>query len=303
MGKSSIAVVFITLNEEFHIGEAIDNVKGIADEVFVVDSLSSDRTVDIALSKGAKVVQRPFKNFGDQWNFALSLPIKADWTIKMDPDERLSEGLKKEILENAAEPKGYDGFSFFWGVHFLGKPIKCKSYHFLRMWRTGTCQFTPVIVNEHPVIAGKVKKLNSPLIHHDSRDMHAWLEKQNRYTSQEALMRYRGSERAAKPRLFGNALERRVWLSNVFWRVPGRYQILFFLYFIVNGAWKSGVDGWRWATMRCFVMRLVEYKWREMQNTGREISIQRKMKQDLRYHPAILASELQRKCCPESLEV
>ena len=299
--KPSIAILFITLNEEFHIGAAIDNVKDIANEIFVVDSLSTDKTVEIALAKGAKVVQRPFKDFGDQWNFALSLPIESQWTMKMDPDERLSDDLKNEIIKNIADPKDYVGFSVSWMIHFLGRPIRCKSYHFLRIWKTGSCRFTPVIVNEHPIVKGKVRKLASRLIHLDSRDMHAWIDKQNRYSSQEALSRYLNKDRAAKPRLFGNVLERRVWFSNVFWHVPGRYQILFLINFILKGAWRSGIDGWRWAVMRSFVKRAAEYKWREMENTGREVHIPCKEKKAFRYHPAVLSSELQQKYCPESL--
>ena len=293
MEQLSLTVIFITLNEEFHIGE------DIAQEVFVVDSLSTDRTVDIALAKGAKVVQRPFKNFGDQWNFALEkLPIRTEWTMKMDPDERVSDELKKELYENLSNPESNVGYSASLEVYFLGKPIKCRSYHFLRIWKTGACHFSPVIVNEHPIVNGDVKKLRSKLMHLDSRDMHAWLEKQNRYTSQEALTRYLNTERAAKPRFWGNSLERRVWLSNLFWHVPFRYQIYFFLNFIVKGAWKSGIDGWRWAVMRTFVTRMVEYKWKEMENNSRELTIP-KNKVDRVYDARILASELQKNVCGE----
>ena len=301
--KPSLTVIFITLNEEYHIGAAIDNVKDIAEEVFVVDSLSSDSTVDIALSKGANVVQRPFRNFGDQWNFALEkLPIKSKWTMKMDPDERLSESLKDEIVCELTGTNPSNGYSFFWGVHFMGKPIRCKSYHFLRLWKTGTCHFSPVIVNEHPIIEGHIKKLKSPLLHLDSRDLYAWTDKQNRYTSQEALTRFHKMERAAKPKLFGSALERRVWISNLFWHIPFRYQIYFCLLFFCKGAWKSGIHGWRWAVMRTFVMRMTEYKWREMDNTSRESLIPQNKTYRV-YDMRVLKSNLQKTVCgePETL--
>ena len=99
MEKPSLTVPFITLNEEHHIGAAIDNVKDIAEAVYVVDSGSTDRTVSIAEEKGAKVVYHAFEGFGAQWNFALGLPIKSDWTMKMDPDERLTDALKDELRE------------------------------------------------------------------------------------------------------------------------------------------------------------------------------------------------------------
>ena len=64
MKKASLAVVFITKNEEYHIGDAIDNVADIANEIWIVDSGSSDKTVEIAMAKGAKIVYHPFENFG-----------------------------------------------------------------------------------------------------------------------------------------------------------------------------------------------------------------------------------------------
>ena len=93
-GTSKIAVVFITLNEQENIKNALENLKGWANEVFIVDSFSSDKTLDIAKEYGAYVLQNKFKGFGDQWNFALkNLPITSPWTMKLDPDENLTEKL------------------------------------------------------------------------------------------------------------------------------------------------------------------------------------------------------------------
>src|SRR6202022_3823130 len=91
-GCAPIAVVMIALNEAHNMESVLQNLAGWAQEVFLVDSYSSDGTVDVALKHGVHVVQREFRGFGDQWNFALrELPITAPWTMKFDPDERLSE--------------------------------------------------------------------------------------------------------------------------------------------------------------------------------------------------------------------
>ena len=74
-----------------------DNITPWAQEVFLVDSFSSDDTVDIVLKYDVHVVQRRFRGFGNQWNFALEkLPITAPWAMKLDPDERLTNRLKRE---------------------------------------------------------------------------------------------------------------------------------------------------------------------------------------------------------------
>ena len=98
-GLAPVAVVMISLNEGHNLEAVLENLKGWAQEVFLVDSYSQDDTVDIALRHGVQVVQRRFRGFGDQWNFALEhLPITAPWTMKLDPDERLSDELKANLL-------------------------------------------------------------------------------------------------------------------------------------------------------------------------------------------------------------
>ena len=87
MEKLPIAVILLTLNEEQNLPGALESATSWAREVYVVDSLSSDRTVDIAFDYGVPVVQRPFTDFGDQWNWAVdNLPVSAPWTMKLDPD-------------------------------------------------------------------------------------------------------------------------------------------------------------------------------------------------------------------------
>src|SRR5205814_7810800 len=96
-GSVPVAVIMIPLNEAHNMESVLQNLKGWAQEVYLVGSYSSDGTVDIALGLGVSVVQRRFRGFGDQWSFALrELPITAPWTMKLDPDERLSATLTRE---------------------------------------------------------------------------------------------------------------------------------------------------------------------------------------------------------------
>ena len=93
-----LAVLMIARNEAHHIDAIMDNLAGFAEQVFLVDSYSTDATVARALARGVYVVQRPFRDFGDQWNFAVSgLPVTQSWTMKLDPDERLTDELKDQI--------------------------------------------------------------------------------------------------------------------------------------------------------------------------------------------------------------
>jgi glycosyltransferase involved in cell wall biosynthesis len=267
-GSAPVAVVMITLNEGHNMEAVCHNLAGWAREVFVVDSYSRDDTVDIALRHGVRVVQRRFAGFGDQWNFALQrLPISAPWTMKLDPDERLSDELKTNLDEVIQRVQG-NGISLNRRLWFMGRPLPVRDA-LVRLWRTGSCKFTDIAVNEHPIVPGKIVHVTGDLEHHDSPDLDHWLEKQNRYTSTEAIIAYTQSPLAESPRLLGNPLQRRMWLKKNFESVPFRYFLLFLYNWLWMGAWRAGWIGYAWARLRSDVVRLIHYKRREMEITGR----------------------------------
>ncbi len=266
-GQAPIAVIMISLNEAHNMEEVLSNLEGWAQEVFLVDSFSVDDTIDIALAYGINVVQREFSGFGDQWNFALSeLPITAQWTMKLDPDERLTDELKDSIGAMIAGEK-VDGIILERRLWFMECILPIRQ-PILRLWRTGLCKFTDVKVNEHPLVDGIIGYANGYLEHHDSPDLDHWLVKQNRYTTTEAISQYEGRLLAAEPKLFGSNLERRMWMKRNFWKIPGRYFILFLYHYLILGAWRAGRVGRIWSHLRTEVYRLWEYKRFEIEQTG-----------------------------------
>ncbi|MCF8177765.1 MAG: glycosyltransferase family 2 protein [Sulfuritalea sp.] len=267
-GKAPVAVVMISLNEGHNMEAVCQNLTGWAQEVFLVDSYSQDETVDIALRYGIHVVQRPFRGFGDQWNFALeALPITAPWTMKLDPDERLSDNLKQEIVDTL---ESSDAAGYFLNIRlfFMKQPLPVR-LHLLRLWRTGNAKMSDVLVNEHLQVSGNLIDLIHDIEHHDSPDLDHWLEKQNRYTTAEAVIAYKRLPMADVPRILGTAFQRRMWLKRHFVRLPFRFILLFFYHWLWQGAWRAGWIGYVWARLRADVMRLREYKFREIEITGR----------------------------------
>jgi glycosyltransferase involved in cell wall biosynthesis len=268
-GTAPVAVVMISLNEAHNLDAVLQNLAGWAQQVFLVDSCSADDTVSIALKHGVHVVQRRFKGFGDQWNFALNeLPITAPWSMKLDPDERLTDELKTSIQSLIASGE-QDGIIIQRRLWFMGTVLPVQQ-PILRVWRTGTCRFTDVTVNEHPLVEGSMSHATGNLEHHDSPDLDHWLTKQNRYTTAEAISQFEGRALALPPRFFGSALERRMWFKRNFWKVPGRYGILFLYHLLVVGAWRVGRVGWIWARLRTEVYRMWEYKRFEIDRLGHE---------------------------------
>lgn len=262
-----VAVVMIALNEAHNLSAVFANLKGWAQEVFLVDSYSSDSTVDIALQHGVTVVQRPFCGFGDQWNFALNaLPIQAPWTMKLDPDERLTPDLKVAI-ERAIENDAADALIVRRRLWFMGRPLPVRQ-DLVRLWRTGTCRFSDVLVNEHPIVEGRAILVHGDLEHHDSPNLHHWFDKQNRYTTSEAFSFYNQLKLSVEPRLFGTRLQQRMWLKRHFQKVPMRFLLLYAYNLLATGAWRAGKLGRIWARLRVEVHRAIELKILEMQTTG-----------------------------------
>jgi glycosyltransferase involved in cell wall biosynthesis len=292
MSKLPITVIMLSLNEEFHLPGVIENLEDWAEEIFLVDSCSTDRTVDIALEHGVRIVQRPFTNFGDQWNSALEkLPIKTPWTLKIDPDERVSPTLVHELRELLEGQPQHTGYSMRRRLWFMGKPLHVTSW-VLRLWRTGSCHFSDVIVNEHPIVSGSMGKLRGIMEHLDSPDLHHWYEKQNRYSTMEAIMRVKGDPLAAKPRLLGSSLDRRMWLKKVFYSLPFRYRLQWLYEAFVRGAiWDVSI-GRNWIHLRIEVMRAVELKVREMRMTGQIPEIPKAPHGE--FDPRILTSSLRK---------
>lgn len=267
-----VAIVMISLNEAHNMEAVLQSLAGWAQEVFLVDSYSADNTVDIALRYGVHVVQRRFRGFGDQWNFALAeLPITAPWTMKLDPDERITEELKAGISQAIARGDS-DGLVIERRLWFMGSRLPVTQT-LLRVWRTGRCRFSDVLVNEHPLVEGRITTVAGALEHHDSPDLHHWFEKQNRYSSAEALSSYRGAALSAQPRLFGSALERRMWVKRLQTRLPVGSVAVFLYSYGLQGAWRAGRVGFVWASLRVTVHRMRALKLYEMRLTGKELRL------------------------------
>ena len=292
MEKLPLTVIILTLNEEFNLPGAIESVKEWAEEIFVVDSCSSDHTVDTALEHGVGIVQRPFTNYGDQWNWALdNLPIKTEWVLKLDADERVSNELRDEIRASLLTDPEEAAFVVSVRLWFMGKPMHPK-VNVVRLWRNTKARFSDVIVNEHLIVDGETGRLRHCIEHHDSVDLHHWWDKQNRYTTMEAIMRVRGDALATTPKFFGSALERRMFLKKIFFNIPFHLQLQWLYEVIVRGAIRDGLLGLRWARLRIEVSRAVELKIKEMETTGRAPELPRARRGD--YDPRISESRLQK---------
>ena len=183
-----LSVGIITFNEENRIGKTLDSVRGIADEIIVVDSESSDRTVEIALSKGAKVFSEKWKGYGPQKNSVLE-KCKGEWILLIDADEVISPKLKEQIksIINSDNPSS-DVYKIKLRNIAFRKEIKFGGWddYVIRLWKNGKVKISDREVHEQYQTESKIGKINEMIIHYTYDSIEEFLEKLNRYTSQSA---------------------------------------------------------------------------------------------------------------------
>ena len=186
-----ISALIPTFNEEHNIAEAIDSVSW-ADEILVVDSFSTDSTVEIAKNKGAKVIQRTYEYSASQKNWAIP-QASHDWVILIDADERITSNLKTEIINVVKNNLPYCAFWIKRQNHFMGKKIRFSGWQgdkVIRLFRKDRCVYEDKNVHAEMICDGKVGILKEKLIHYTFKDIHHYLEKWDRYSTWGANDRF-----------------------------------------------------------------------------------------------------------------
>ena len=187
-GLMKLSVGIITFNEENRIGKTLDSVREIADEIIIVDSESTDRTVEIALSKGAKVFVEKWKGYGPQKNSVLE-KCKGKWILLIDADEVISTQLKEKIktIINSENPSS-DVYKIKLRNIAFKREIKFGGWddYVIRLWKNGKVKISSREVHEQYQTDSKIKKIKEMIIHYTYDNIEEFLEKLNRYTSQSA---------------------------------------------------------------------------------------------------------------------
>jgi glycosyltransferase involved in cell wall biosynthesis len=191
--KLSIAIVVLTYNESLHLPRALKHIEGFAREIFVVDSYSTDGTVEIAQEHGAHVLQHPFQNQAKQFEWALeNAPITADWVMRLDADEVIESDLANEIVARLPQlPADVTGVNLNRKTIFQGKFIRHGGRYplvLLRIWRRGMARIEDRWMDEHMYLTeGRTVTFKGGFADHNLFDLTFFTDKHNRYASREAL--------------------------------------------------------------------------------------------------------------------
>ena len=188
----TLSVCIITLNEEANLGRTLQSIRGIAQEIVVVDSGSTDATLAIAREHGAKVYEEPWKGFAAQKNSALA-KATGEWILSLDADEEVSLELAASIraLLSTATPTQYSGYTMNRRNMYMKRWLEHSGYYpdpKLRLIKSGAAEFELRAVHEDIKMAGPLGHLDGDLIHHAYPTLESFIEHANRYSSLGAQM-------------------------------------------------------------------------------------------------------------------
>lgn len=238
----SLSVVIITLNEEANLARTLTSVAGLADEIIVLDSGSTDRTREIAESFHAKFFVEPWKGFAAQKNSALARATGA-WILCLDADEEVEPALANEIRAVLGANPSVAGFRIPRKNFFLGRWIKHGGFYpdrKLRLFRRNAGQFENRLVHEDIRLDGATASLNNNLLHYAYPTLDSYIEHMNRYSSlgaqmasQERTLSFSFLDIVVRPKL--------TFLYNYVFRLgflDGREGLLLHLYHATYVSWK-----------------------------------------------------------------
>jgi glycosyltransferase involved in cell wall biosynthesis len=241
-------------NEEANIKKCIKSVDWI-DERFVVDSQSTDKTIDIAEKLGATVVQFEYKGgWPKKKNWALeNLPFSHEWVLILDADECLPPEAEEEIRKIVTNPdEKHAGYWINRRYFFLGKPLKHAYFPNwnLRLFKHKMGRYEKITelntdsgdneIHEHVVVKGTTGRLNSIMDHYAFPSIDSFVEKHNRYSNWEAVVESSAEDDETALQHDGVKGKRR--LRKVFRKLPFRPTLRFFYVYL----WQKGIlDGWR----------------------------------------------------------
>lgn len=186
-----ISAVIITLNEEKKIVKSLKSLWGLVDEIIVVDSGSTDATLDTARKFGAEIYFRKFDNFSNQRNWALS-KATGEWVLSVDADEEISPALASEI-KKAIENEKFAGYLIPRRNFILGGEIKHSRWSpdkHIWLWKKELGRWEG-LVHEEVMVKGKIGIIKNPKIHHSHQTVGDFIESNNLYSNLEAFDLYK----------------------------------------------------------------------------------------------------------------
>jgi glycosyltransferase involved in cell wall biosynthesis len=222
----SISVVILTFNSEETISATLESAKRVSDDIHVVDSFSSDKTVGIVREYGARLVQHTFENYGAQRNWAIdNLPLRYDWELHLDADEKLSDDLIIQIrLFTSASSSNIDGYYIPRLTRFMGRCIRHGGrfpiWH-MRLFRRGKGRCEERQYDQHFYVDGPTSKLQGPMIDDIRMDLNEWVSRHNRWADAEVRNIWGGETPGQiQADILGSPVQKKRFFRTFYYNLP-----------------------------------------------------------------------------------
>jgi glycosyltransferase involved in cell wall biosynthesis len=256
-GKLAVSVIIAVRNEAKNLPRCLQALNEFG-EIYVIDSQSTDDTVEIARSHGAHVVQFHYAGgWPKKRQWAMNtLPMAYDWILLLDADEVLTPELTEEIGSAIRSP-AVNGLSIQLRTCFLGRTLLHGDVGLwkLALFRRGKGRYecrlkeqdasmADMEVHEHVVVEGATAKLRNPLLHHNVESLSRYIQKHDQYSNWESqVLLQRGADKELPPSLLGTQAQRRRWLKRKLFAAPGSPVLLFLYRYVLRLGFLDGVPG------------------------------------------------------------
>jgi glycosyltransferase involved in cell wall biosynthesis len=268
---ADLTALILTYNEEKNIEECINSIKPLAERIVVIDSFSTDRTVELAESLGAEVHKHEFINYAKQYLYGIEIAgITTKWILRLDADERLTPAAVGELEQLCRDNTDTDvnGIILRFEVEFMGKKLRhggIYPFRKLLVYKNGMGTIEDRSMDEHIVLfEGRSIELKNDCIHHDYKDLNFWIDKHNKYATREVQDYLKSKDNAEKGQNldFKAGVKRKIKFG-IYYKLPmGMRAHMYYWYrYYIKLGFLDGREGKIFAFMQAYWYRyLVDAK-------------------------------------------
>ncbi len=278
-----LTIVILTKNEGLNLKKCIESFRDVAQRVVIVDSYSTDNTVELAKSLGAEVYEHHFENHAAQFNWAIkNINLTTQWVMKMDADEELTFELAEEINEKLDRlPNIINGVILRRRVYFMGRWLKHGGKYpefLLRIFRVGHGMSELKMMDEHLIVTdGEVVTFQYDFSDNNNKSLEWWINKHNWYSNKEVLDQQIKTDAANREESVGEATSsfqakaKRLIKNYGYYSLPKflRAHLYFFYRYYIRFGFLDGVEGKIYTFLQAYWYRyLVDAKLYECEKFG-----------------------------------
>lgn len=288
---AKISVFILTFNEEANIRRCLESLRGFSDDIIIVDSYSTDRTLPTGKEFGCRIFQHEFSNHALQCNWALdTIDFRHDWILRLDSDEMLPERLKEELAELVGTvDENVTGIYMNRRQYFMNRWLKhggIYPHYILRLFRKGVGHYENKTEEHFVLKEGMAIKAKGDFLEDNrNNNLKFWLQKHDDLSEGEirdTLGVGQGVEENLQPNFFGEKVQRTRWLKqNLYQRAPLFLRAFgyFFYRYIIRLGFLDGMPGFIYFVNQSFWYRFyvdsriyeIRSKWQEVENDYRNI--------------------------------